>query len=120
VCVGVCVGKSKSKLRLGIGLLATNPVRPRQTVKRARGLSQQKKKKRKKMPKKKRETGAQRRGDRLIGLGSFDSRGWCKICISNCQKQPQKKNRRGVDMLSCTVKRMCRSPFSLFSAFLFP
>lgn len=41
----MCVGKSKSKLRLGIGLLATNPVRPRQTVKRARGLSQHKKKK---------------------------------------------------------------------------
>jgi len=45
--VGVCVGKSKSKLRLGIGLLATNPVRPRQTVKRARGLSQHKKTKKK-------------------------------------------------------------------------
>lgn len=116
--MGVCVGKSKSKLRLGIGLLATNPVRPRQTVKRARGFSQHKKKKRKKMPKKKRETGAQRRGDRLIGLGSFDSRGWCKICISNCQKQPQKKKPKGGRYVKLHGQKDV--PQSLFSFLRFP
>jgi len=36
------VGKSNWKLRLGIGLLPTNPMKTRQTVKKAGGLNQKK------------------------------------------------------------------------------